>query len=47
MKRLIKYITKEFSPPFFMGLFGFIVFVSVQLLYELSEIIVKNHVGFV
>jgi lipopolysaccharide export LptBFGC system permease protein LptF len=46
MKRLIKYITKEFSPPFFMGLFGFIVFVSVQLLYELSEIIVKNHVGF-
>jgi len=46
MKRLIKYITKEFSAPFFMGLFGFIVFVSVQLLYELSEIIVKNHVGF-
>lgn len=46
MKRLIKYITKEFSSPFLMGLFGFVVFVSVQLLYELSEIIVKNHVGF-
>lgn len=46
MKRLIKYITKEFSSPFLMGVIGFVVFVSVQLLYELSEIIVKNHVGF-
>ncbi|MGM0640604.1 MAG: LptF/LptG family permease [Thermotogota bacterium] len=46
MKLLIKYITKEFIPPFLMGLFGFVVFVSVQLLYELSEIIVKNNVGF-
>ena len=46
MKKLFKYITKEFIPPFFMGVIAFIVFVSVELLYQLSEIIVRNHVGF-
>ncbi|MDO7975397.1 YjgP/YjgQ family permease [Oceanotoga teriensis] len=46
MIRLIKYISREFFSPFLMGLFGFVIFVSVQLLYELSEIIVRNKVGF-
>ncbi|SHE37516.1 Lipopolysaccharide export LptBFGC system, permease protein LptF [Marinitoga hydrogenitolerans DSM 16785] len=45
MQKLIKYISKEFISPFFMGLIGFIVFVSVELLYQLSDIIVRNKVG--
>lgn len=45
MIRLIKYISKEFFGPFLVGLFGFVVFVSIELLYQLSEIIVRNHVG--
>lgn len=45
MLKLIKYISKEFTAPFFMGLIGFIVFVSVELLYQLSDIIVRNKVG--
>ncbi|GAB6189072.1 LptF/LptG family permease [Marinitoga arctica] len=45
MQKLIKYISKEFTAPFFMGLVGFIVFVSVELLYQLSDIIVRNKVG--
>ncbi|PNR96905.1 LptF/LptG family permease [Petrotoga olearia] len=46
MKKLFKYISIEFIPPFFMGLIAFIVFVSLELLYQLSEIIVRNNVGF-
>jgi lipopolysaccharide export LptBFGC system permease protein LptF len=46
MKKLFKYVSKEFIPPFFMGLIAFIVFVSLELLYQLSEIIVRNNVGF-
>ena len=46
MKLLIKYITKKFFGPFLIGLGGFIVFVSVEVLYQLSYIIVKNRVGF-
>lgn len=46
MRKLFKYVSKEFIPPFFMGVAAFIVFVSVELLYQLSEIIVRNHVGF-
>ena len=46
MKKLIKYIFKEFYGPFLMGIIAFVIFVSVQLLYELSETIVRNHVGF-
>ncbi|KLO22854.1 hypothetical protein X275_04730 [Marinitoga sp. 1197] len=45
MIKLIKYISKEFISPFFMGLIGFIIFVSVELLYQLSDIIVRNKVG--
>jgi len=46
MRKLFKYISKEFVPPFFMGLVAFIFFVSLELLYQLSEIIVRNNVGF-
>jgi len=46
MKRLIKYISKEFFGPFLMGIFGFVIFVSVELLYQLSDKIVRNKVGF-
>ncbi|NUU95627.1 hypothetical protein XO10_04970 [Marinitoga sp. 1135] len=45
MTKLLKYISKEFISPFLMGLVGFIVFVSVELLYQLSDIIVRNKVG--
>ncbi|KAF2956624.1 LptF/LptG family permease [Marinitoga sp. 38H-ov] len=45
MIKLLKYISKEFISPFLMGLVGFIVFVSVELLYQLSDIIVRNKVG--
>lgn len=46
MRKLFKYVSIEFIPPFFMGIVAFIVFVSVELLYQLSEIIVRNNVGF-
>ncbi len=46
MKTLYKYVSKEFVLPFFVGLVGFIVFVSVEMLYQLSDVIVQNHVGF-
>ena len=45
MKILFKYISKLFFGPFFIGLIGFVVFVSVELLYQLSNIIVRNRVG--
>ncbi len=45
MKILFKYISKLFFGPFLIGLGGFIVFVSVELLYQLSNIIVRNRVG--
>ncbi len=46
MKTLFKYVSKEFILPFFIGLVGFIIFVSVELLYQLSDVIVQNHVSF-
>ncbi len=46
MKTLFKYVSKEFILPFFIGLVGFIIFASVELLYQLSDIIVQNHVSF-
>ncbi len=46
MKVLIKYIIKKSLGPFLIGLGGFIVFVSVEVLYQLSYIIVRNRVGF-
>ncbi len=45
MKVLFKYISKLFVTPFFIGLGGFIVFVSVEILYQLSSIIVRHRVG--
>lgn len=46
MKTLYKYVSKEFVMPFFIGLVGFIIFVSVELLYQISNIIIQNRVGF-
>ncbi len=46
MRLLIKYILKKSFPPFLIGLGGFIVFVSVEILYQLSYVIVRNRVGF-
>ncbi|MBO8140004.1 MAG: LptF/LptG family permease [Thermosipho sp. (in: Bacteria)] len=45
MKVLTKYILKLSIGPFLMGLFGFVVFASVELLYQLSDIIVRHRVG--
>lgn len=45
MKTLYKYVAKEFVFPFFAGLVVFIIFVSVEVLYQLSDIIVQNHVS--
>lgn len=45
MKVLTKYILKLSLGPFLMGLFGFVVFASVELLYQLSDIIVRHRVG--
>jgi LPS export ABC transporter permease LptG len=46
LKTLCKYVSKEFILPFLIGLVGFIIFVSVELLYQLSDVIVQNHVSF-
>ncbi|MGC8612617.1 MAG: LptF/LptG family permease, partial [Athalassotoga sp.] len=45
MKTLYKYVAKEFVFPFFAGLVVFIIFVSIEVLYQLSDIIVQNHVS--
>ncbi len=45
MKTLYKYVAKEFVFPFFAGLVVFIIFVSIEILYQLSDIIVQNHVS--
>ncbi|MDN5324661.1 MAG: hypothetical protein PWP02_371 [Thermosipho sp. (in: thermotogales)] len=45
MKVLTKYILKLSIGPFLMGLFGFVVFASVELLYQLSDLIVRHRVG--
>lgn len=45
MKTLYKYVAKEFIFPFFAGLVVFIIFVSIEVLYQLSDIIVQNHVS--
>lgn len=45
MKTLYKYVAKEFIFPFLIGIVGFIIFVSVEVLYQLSSIIVQNHVS--
>jgi LPS export ABC transporter permease LptG len=45
MKILFKYIFKQTLGPFFMGLSAFVVFISLQLLYQLAELIVRYKVG--
>lgn len=42
---LIKYITLQTLGSFFIGLGGFIVFVSLELLYYLSDMIIRYKVG--
>lgn len=46
MKILNKYLIKQSLLPFAIGLGGFIVFVSVELLYQLSDIIVSYRIPF-
>jgi len=45
LKVLIKYISKLSVWPFLIGLGGFVIFVSVEILYQLSDIIVRHRVG--
>jgi len=45
MRILIKYIIKQSLGSFFIGLGGFILFVSLELLYQLSDLIVRYKVG--
>jgi len=43
---LIKYLFKLSLGPVLIGLGGFIVFVSVEILYQLSDLIVRHRVSF-
>lgn len=43
---LIKYLFKLSLGPLLIGLGGFIVFVSVEILYQLSDLIVRHRVSF-
>ncbi|ODN31003.1 LptF/LptG family permease [Fervidobacterium thailandense] len=45
MKTLTRYVLKLSLKPFLMGLAGFIVFVSVEWLYQISDYIIRNRVG--
>ena len=45
MGTLIKYIGYQTLGSFFIGLGGFIVFVSLELLYYLSDMIIRYKVG--
>ncbi|PLV60119.1 LptF/LptG family permease [Thermotoga sp. KOL6] len=45
MKVLIKYLMKLSVIPFLVGLAGFIIFVSIEILYQLSDLIVRHRVG--
>jgi len=46
LRLLNKYLIKQSLLPFAIGLGGFIVFVSVELLYQLSDIIVSYRISF-
>ncbi|AEH50645.1 permease YjgP/YjgQ family protein [Pseudothermotoga thermarum DSM 5069] len=46
MKLLIKYLSKLSLGPILIGLAGFVIFVSVEILYQLSDLIVRNRVSF-
>ncbi|MGD9908832.1 MAG: hypothetical protein AB7T02_10065 [Mesotoga sp.] len=45
MKTLIKYIGAQALGSIFIGLVGFIIFVSLELLYYLSDMIIRYKVG--
>gem|GEM_PF-360802 len=45
MSVLTKYVIKQLTGAFFIGLVGFLIFVSLELLYQLSDIIVRYRVG--
>ncbi|KUK94528.1 MAG: Permease YjgP/YjgQ family protein [Thermotogales bacterium 46_20] len=45
MSILTKYVIKQLLGSFFIGLGGFLIFVSLELLYQLSDIIVRYRVG--
>lgn len=45
MSILIKYIIRQSLGSFLIGLGGFILFVSLELLYQLSDLIVRYKVG--
>lgn len=45
MKILTKYLLKLSAVPFLIGLGGFIIFVSIEILYQLSDLIVRHRVG--
>ncbi len=47
MKILTKYLLKESILPMAIGLGGFIIFISVELLYQLSDIIVRNRIPLI
>jgi len=44
LRTLTKYVLKKSLKPFFMGLGGFIIFVSVEWLYQISDYIIRNRV---
>ncbi|MFA6657048.1 MAG: LptF/LptG family permease, partial [Mesotoga sp.] len=45
MKTLLKYIGAQALGAIFVGLAGFIIFVSLELLYYLSDMIIRYKVG--
>ncbi len=47
MSILDRYIMRGMILPFFIGLAGFLVFISVELLYQLSDIILRNKISIV
>lgn len=47
MTILTKYILKLSTGPILIGLAGFVIFVSVEVLYQLSDLIVRHRVGII
>lgn len=47
MAILTKYISKLSLGPILIGLAGFVIFVSVEVLYQLSDLIVRHRVGVI
>lgn len=45
MRVLIEYVLRLSALPFLVGIAGFVIFVSVEVLYQLSDLIVRHRVG--